>query len=102
MVKISITSSDVRNMKGIGKTSLKPYDLNFQTAYVHTCDKSGNANPYPEKVEMMLEKDPANGAVMSYTVGDYELAPASIYVDRQGNLSLRPLLHKFKALHKAA
>jgi hypothetical protein len=98
-IKITIASNDVRNMKGIGKVSQKPYDLNFQTAYVHTVDKSGNSNPYPEKVELMLDKD-GNGNVLAYSVGDYDLAPASIYVDRQGNLALRPLLKPFKAIAK--
>jgi hypothetical protein len=92
MTKITIASSDIRNMKGVGKLSQKPYDLNFQTAYVHTSDKAGHLNPYPEKVELMLEKDSSTGAPISYAVGDYVLADSSIYVDRQGNLALRPVL----------
>lgn len=96
-IKITVASNDVRNMKGIGKVSLKPYDLNFQTAYVHTVDKQGNANPYPEKIELMLEKDQV-GNPLAYSLGDYELAPASIYVDRLGNLALRPLLKPFPKL----
>lgn len=95
MIKITIASTDVRNMKGIAKASQKPYDLNFQVAYVHTCDKQGNANPYPEKTELMLDKD-EKGSPISYPVGDYTLAPASIQIDRMGNIELRPVLTPLK------
>lgn len=98
MIKITITSTDIRNMKGISKTSQKPYDLNFQTAYVHTWDKQGHANPYPEKTELMLDKD-TNGLPVSYPVGDYTFAPSSIQIDRMGNLDLRPVLTPLKAAH---
>lgn len=96
MLKVTIPSTDVRNMTGIGKASLKPYDLNFQTGYVYTADKQGNLNPFPEKIELMLDKNPKTGFVESYPVGDYMLAPASIYVDRGGNLAIRPQLLPIK------
>ena len=100
MIKITITSTDIRNMKGLAKASQKPYDLNFQVCWVHTCDRQGNANPYPEKTELMLDKDD-KGNVISYPVGDYQLAPSSIQIDRQGNMDLRPVLVGLKTLSKA-
>jgi hypothetical protein len=93
MIKVTITSTDVRNMKGLGKVSQKPYDLNFQTMYVHTVDKMGNTNPYPEKTEIILDKDPNSGAALFYPAGEYVLSPASIQIDRMGNLDLRPVLY---------
>jgi hypothetical protein len=83
-------------MKGVSKTSGKPYDLNFQTVWVHTVDRQGNQNPYPEKTELMLEKTEMGSAIF-HAVGDYTLAPASIQIDRMGNLDLRPVLVPLKA-----
>lgn len=97
MLKITVPSTDVRNMQGIGKASGKPYDLNFQIGYVYTCDKAGNMNPFPEKIELMLDKNPATGLVASHPVGDYVLSDNSIYVDRGGNLAIRPQLTPIKA-----
>jgi hypothetical protein len=57
MLKVSVTSTEVRNQSGTSKASGKPYSLNFQTVWVHTFDKQGTANPYPEKVEIILEKN---------------------------------------------
>ena len=94
-LNVTVASSDFRNMKGVGKVSQKPYDLDFQTIYVHTSDKAGNVNPYPEKVEIMVEKG-ANGPLV-YPVGKYILGHASIYVDRGGNLAIRPVLTAVKA-----
>jgi hypothetical protein len=102
MIKVTIASTDVRNQSGIGKASGKPYDMNFQTAYVHTMDKACNVNAFPEKVELVLDKNPVSGAVISYPVGEYLMAPSSIYVDRSGNLALRPLLVPGRVLAKAA
>lgn len=96
MIKVSVTSTEVRNQSGNAKASGKPYSLNFQTAWVHTYDKHGKPNPYPEKVEVILEKD-KDGAALFYPAGDYTLDPASIYVDRSGNLAISPKLTPIKA-----
>ena len=95
MIKISVTSTEVRNMRGNGKASGKPYDLNFQTVWAHTSDRNGNPNPYPEKVEIILEKS-EQGAALFYPVGEYTLAPNSVFVDRGGNLSISPRLVPLK------
>jgi hypothetical protein len=90
MIKVTITSTDVRNMQGTSKTTQRPYDLHFQTAWIHTVDRAGNQNPYPEKVELMLDKTPS-GAVVPHPVGEYTTSPASILVDR-GHLVFKPVL----------
>lgn len=94
MIKFTVTSSDVRNMQGTSKESGRPYDLHFQTVWVHTTDRAGNTNPYPEKVEIMLEKS-ASGAVVPYAVGEYIASPASLAVDR-GRLTFKPILVPMK------
>ena len=54
-------------------------------------DRKGNPNPYPEKVEIILDKN-AEGAALFYPAGDYTLSPNSIYVDRNGSLAIAPRL----------
>ena len=101
MIKVSVTSTEVRNQSGNAKATGKPYSLNFQTAYFHTHDRNGNPNPFPEKVEIILDKN-EQGAALFYPVGEYTLAPASVYVDRGGNLALSPRLVPFKPKAVAA
>jgi Helix-destabilising protein len=86
MIRISIAQSTVRALSGTSKLG-KPYDLRFQTAYAHTVDKDGNAPPYPEKFEIILDKDQA-----AYPVGDYQLHPSAVYIDRDGKLAVSPRL----------
>jgi len=87
MIKIVITSSDVRNMAGIGKVSGKPYDLNFQTAHAFTVSPDGVCGQFPDKFEIMLDKGQP-----PYAPGNYTLSPAAVYVSRDGNLDIKPRL----------
>lgn len=87
MIKITITSPDVREMKGIGKTSGKPYHLRFQTGYAYTVSPDGVLAEFPDKFEISLDTDQA-----PFARGHYTLAPYSVYVDREGHMSVRPRL----------
>lgn len=87
MIKITVAQTTVKDVKGVSKTSGKPYHMRFQTAYAHTLDKDGNAPPYPEKFEVILDTDAA-----AYPVGDYTLSPSAIYIDQNGRLSCAPRL----------
>lgn len=96
MIKVTILSADVRNNKGISKTSGKPYDMNFQTGYAHTFDKkTGKENPYPEKIEITLDNNP-QGMPEVFPPGVYQLHPASLYVGKFG-LEVAPKLVPVKA-----
>lgn len=95
MIQVSVTSTEVRNQRGIAKASGKAYDINFQTVWFHTHDRTGQKNPYPEKSEIILEKD-AQGAALFWPVGEYTLAPSSVYVDRSGSLAIAPRLVPLK------
>jgi len=86
-IKIVITSSETRNMKGVGKVSGKPYDLNFQTAYAFTVSKDGLVAEFPDKFEIILEKDQA-----PYSKGSYTLSPSALFVSRDGRLEVAPRL----------
>lgn len=87
MIKIVISSPEVRNMKGIGKTSGKPYDLNFQTAHAFTVSPDGVMCDFPDKFEIMLD-----AGQTPYARGTYTLSPSAVYVSRDGNLDIRPRL----------
>lgn len=101
MIKVSVTSTEVRNQSGNAKATGKPYSLDFQTVWIHTSDRAGNLLPYPEKVEIILEKD-KTGAALFYAPGDYALAPSSVYVDRNGSLAIAPRLVPLKPAPKPA
>lgn len=95
MIQVSVTSTEVRNQRGTAKASGKAYDLNFQTVWFHTYDRQGNKNPYPEKSEIILEKN-EQGQALFWPIGEYTLAPSSVYVDRSGNLAIAPRLVSIK------
>ena len=101
MIQVSVTSTEVRNQSGNAKASGKPYSLNFQTVYVHTYGRDGKKNPYPEKTEIILEKN-EQGAALFYPAGEYTLAPESFYVDRSGNFAVSPRLTKLVPTAAAA
>lgn len=95
MIQVSVTSTEVRNQRGTAKASGKAYDLNFQTVWFHTFDRNGTKNPYPEKSEIILEKN-EQGAPLFWPIGEYTLAPSSLYVDRNGSLAIAPRLVALK------
>ena len=101
MIRVSVKSTDVRNQSGNAKATGKPYSLDFQTVWMHTVDRKGNPNPYPEKVEIMLEKN-ESGAALFYPAGEYVLAPQSVYLSRNGDLAISPRLTALKAEPKPA
>ena len=100
MIQVSVTSTEVRNQSGNAKASGKPYSLNFQTVWFHTYDRSGQRLPYPEKAEIILEKN-KEGAALFYPVGEYTLAPSSVYIDRGGNVAVSPRLELLKPSPRA-
>ena len=91
MIKVSVPAVVTRNMSGVGKTSGKSYNMDFQTVYVHTIGRDGKVAPFPEKVEIILDKN-EQGQPLVYAPGEYQLHPASVYVDRSGNLAVAPRL----------
>lgn len=94
-IKAIVHSAEVRHQQGNAKATGKPYSLFFQTAWLHTFDKSGNPNPYPEKIEVILDKDQVGNAI-TYPPGEYVLHPSSVYVGRFGNVEISPRLAPVK------
>jgi len=63
------------------------YEFHEQPAYAHTYDRQGNKNQYPQHIKLQLRKDQAG-----YKKGMYTLSPASIYVNKYGQLAISPML----------
>jgi hypothetical protein len=87
MFKITITSNDIREMKGTGKTSGKPYHIRIQTGYAYTTSKDGVVSEFPDKFEILLEE-----GQIPYARGHYQLSPSALYVSREGRLEVAPRL----------
>jgi hypothetical protein len=87
MIKIAITSPDIREMKGIGKTSGKPYHMRIQTAHAFTVSADGVVAEFPDKFEIALDENQ-----QPYPRGTYQLAPSAVQVSRDGRLECRPRL----------
>ena len=87
MINIAITSSDIREMKGIGKVSGKPYHMRIQTGYAFTVSPDGVLADFPDKFEIALDADQP-----PYPRGKYTLQPSAVFVSRDGRLDVRPRL----------
>lgn len=98
MIKIQVTTSEIREMKGIGKTSGKPYHMRIQTAYAFGVDpNTGAVAEFPDKFEIALEADQ-----VPYQRGVYTLSPSSVFVSRDGRLEMRPRLVAAAPVRQAA
>lgn len=102
MIRVSITSTAVREQSGTSKVNGKPYHMAFQTAWFWLTDRDGKPDPHPTKVEIILPKDKSDGAAVFYAEGEYQLAPSSIYVDSRGNVAVAPRLVPLRAPAKSA
>lgn len=96
MIKVTVASIQTRENSGNSKVTGKPYHMFLQNAYAHTFGKDGKPNPYPEKIELVLDVDSQTKLPAVYPVGDYQLHPASLYVGKYG-LEVSPKLVALKA-----
>lgn len=87
MIKIVVTRPEVKELKGIGRESGKPYHIRTQVAHAYTQDPEGNVLELPDKFELFLDPDQA-----PFPRGQYTLHPSAIYVNREGRLSITPRL----------
>jgi hypothetical protein len=97
MIQIIVTSAEVKELRGVGKVTQKPYHIRIQTAYAATINKdTGEVSEIPDKFEFFLEDGQA-----PFPRGKYQLAPSSLYVSREGRLALAPRLAPVVAPVKA-
>lgn len=95
MIKFTVFNVKLRESKGIAKVSGKPYHMHMQTVYAHTYDKSGELNPVPEKLELILDLDEHSGQPKTYAPGEYQMHPASLWMGQYG-LEVAPKLIPIK------
>lgn len=87
MLKVTVASAALDNISGVSKISGKPYSLFKQTVYFHTVDKEGVELMFPEKGNLLVERD-AQGLGIPYPVGLYDVHPSSFKLDRNGSLEV--------------
>lgn len=87
MIKIAITSPEIVERKGVGKASGKDYHLRIQTAHAFTVAADGVVSEFPDKFEILLDKDQP-----PYARGSYTLSPSALFVSRDGRMDVRPRL----------
>jgi hypothetical protein len=71
----------------VARVSGKPYEIRNQGGYAHTVDKDGKQRPYPQTVEILLEKDQP-----AFAPGNYTVAASSLYVGEYNRLMLGRLV----------
>jgi hypothetical protein len=86
MMKIEIVDTVVDNFSGVSKKSGKPFSIDSQKGYFHQ-----DGLQYPKEVKINLQKN-EHGQATPYSVGFYQLSPASFYVDKFNNLAVQPVL----------
>lgn len=84
MLKIQIETMVVDTKNGTSAKTGKPYSIREQEAWAYTFDRNGTQHPHPQRVRITLDDDQ-----QPYTIGTYTIDPASIYVDRFGQMALR-------------
>lgn len=94
-VQIETTVVDAKN--GTSAKTGKPYSIREQEGWAYTYDREGKPHPHPQKIRLTLDDDQR-----PYEVGTYTLDPASIYVDRFGQIAIRAKLRAVVQQAKAA
>lgn len=83
MIKIEVLSTEVNTKTVQRKTDGKSFTFHEQDAYAFVVDKDGKAQKYPVRMVVTLDdkQEP-------YRPGFYALAPATLYVDKFGALTV--------------
>lgn len=87
-IRFEVKSVEIKERKGVGKRSGKPFEFMEQSAYMDV----GKA--YPVEVKFILD-----GGVVPFEPGQYELTSQCFYVDRFGGVQVD--LSKAKAVPSA-
>lgn len=97
MIKIVVSSAEFVDRQGVTKEKYsregaivpggKDYHLRIQTAHAFTVSPDGTIAAFPDKFEIMLDKEQA-----PFAPGVYQLSPSAVFVSREGRLEIRPRL----------
>lgn len=97
-IKIEIKSTEVFTKSGIAAKTGRPYNIREQECYAFVTDRDGKPQPYPVRARITLEDEQA-----PHPVGIYHLAPQSFWINRFGQIEVKPVLVPVAAaLNKAA
>jgi hypothetical protein len=83
MIKIEIKTAAIAIKSGIAAKTGRPYEIREQQAWAFLHDIDGKPSDYPIGIRISLQKDQN-----PYEPGIYILLPASLYVDKFGQLAL--------------
>ena len=84
---LQVFSASLRKIDYTDKKG-QPASFFTQVAYLHSVNELGEKGPVPDKFELAL----ARGATTGYAPGFYTLHPSSVFVDRNGKLTVVPRL----------
>ena len=88
MLKVSVETEVVDVKSGTSAKTGKPYQIREQEAWMFGYGRDGQPQKHPQKIKLTLDDEQEKG----YPVGQYILDPASIYVDRFGQVAIRARL----------
>ncbi|MCG2577586.1 G5P family DNA-binding protein [Dechloromonas sp. XY25] len=88
MLKVSVETEVIDLKTGISAKTGKPYNIREQEAWMYGYGRDGQPQKHPQKIKLTLDDEQEKG----YPVGQYILDPASIYVDRFGQVAIRARL----------
>lgn len=95
-LRIEIKHPNYTEISGTSKAG-KPYTMRKQPGYAYTYDKAGMPNPYPELIEINLERDQPAFAPGFYTVSDTCFFVGDFHQLSIGRLVLTPVIEAAKA-----
>lgn len=98
MIKIEFKDNISKTKSGVSARTGKPYSIREQEGWAYTFDRQGKPHPYPQKCSITLPDEMQD----AYPAGVYTLSPASIYLNRFGQLELAPALVPVAAAAKVA
>lgn len=97
MIRIEVKSAEVHTKSGTSSKTGKPFQIAEQEAWGLFYDQNGKPHPYPQKIRITLDDGRA-----PYPVGNYQLAPESLYPDRFGQITIRAKLQPVASTLSAA
>lgn len=88
MVKIQVESVSVELKQGVSAKNGKAYSIREQEAWMFGVGRDGKPQPHPQRIKITLDDEQQS----PYPLGTYTLDPASLYVDRFGQIAIRARL----------
>jgi len=97
MLKVQVETTVFDLKQGTSAKTGKPYSIREQEAWMFGYGRDGKPQPHPQKIKLTLDDDQ-----QPYEVGTYQIDPASLYVDRFGQVAIRVRLRQIAQAAKAA